>query len=113
MDGAPFRPSLTLLMEQGFRFLPISPLEGEMPGRAEGGVAEQDGHNQTLWRQTVVVLAKARFRLLPFGAATGSKSEPSDRAPRETWQNWLSTLAGPSPTSPFSTTRATSISTRC
>ena len=32
-----FRPSPTWLTEHGGRPLPISPLVGEMPGRAEGG----------------------------------------------------------------------------
>ncbi|OOO30036.1 lytic murein transglycosylase [Agrobacterium sp. YIC 4121] len=32
-----FRPSLHLRMNWWSRLLPISPLEGEMPGRAEGG----------------------------------------------------------------------------
>ncbi|SCX88434.1 diaminohydroxyphosphoribosylaminopyrimidine deaminase / 5-amino-6-(5-phosphoribosylamino)uracil reductase [Rhizobium sp. NFACC06-2] len=30
---------LEAVVEQGVRLLPISPLEGEMPGRAEGGNA--------------------------------------------------------------------------
>ena len=43
MDGALSRPSLTLLIEQGLRVLPISPLVGEMPGRAEGGIDYASG----------------------------------------------------------------------
>ena len=36
-DEAPSHPSSTSLAGQGSRILPISPSEGEMPGRAEGG----------------------------------------------------------------------------
>ncbi|TKV76078.1 propionyl-coenzyme A carboxylase alpha polypeptide [Rhizobium sp. AU243] len=34
-----------LVMGQSFRRLPISPLEGEMPGRAEGGSASHQCAN--------------------------------------------------------------------
>ena len=39
MDGVTFCPFPALLIERGFHHLQISPLEGEMPGRAEGGIA--------------------------------------------------------------------------
>ena len=35
--GQCFNSSSTFLFELGLRLLPLSPLEGEMPGRAEGG----------------------------------------------------------------------------
>ena len=37
LDEAAFRPSLTLHWKRWPYLLPISPPEGEMPGRAEGG----------------------------------------------------------------------------
>ena len=40
LDVALFRPTLMLLIKREACFLPISPLVGEMPGRAEGGEAK-------------------------------------------------------------------------
>ncbi|TRB02557.1 lytic murein transglycosylase [Rhizobium rhizogenes] len=42
-----FHPSQQLPMECWQRLLPISPLEGEMPGRAEGGIQQHTPTPQT------------------------------------------------------------------
>ncbi len=42
------RPSRHSRMKWWLRLLPISPLEGEMPGRAEGGEAAPTSGSQTM-----------------------------------------------------------------